>query len=162
MNTARYTALACGYLGIAAAQVINPRVEGDEFVLIYDQGIQGGPKVRIPLETLDDLAIAKPELDIGESETEEEKPSSLKSLLLSKMARPSVDDIDDEVAVENPNWDGKQQAGLLEVTIDATDGAVRLIDEHRLDPADILDFIGDDRRINARDVRAFIEAAEGE
>ena len=134
-----YTTLACAYLGIAATEAINPRVEEDELVLIYDRGIHGAPKVRISLEILDDLAAANPELaEPAELEAEEERPSSLKSLLLSKMAKPSVS----------------------EVTADATDGALRLMDEYKLDCADILNFMGEDRRINARDVRGFIRSQE--
>ena len=48
-----YITLACDYLGIVARQVINPRIEDGDLVLVYEVGVKGCPKVRIPLEVLD-------------------------------------------------------------------------------------------------------------
>ena len=126
----RYITLACEYLGIVAGQVINPRIEDGDLVLVYDLGIKGCPKRRIPLEVLDALQFE------GEPEWEE------------------------MVAVENPDWDGEPEPGLLEVAVDATDAALRLMEENRIDAADVLFMIGKERRINARDVRRYIKEGD--
>jgi len=121
----RYITLACGYLGIAASQVINPRVEGDEFVLVYDLGGQGCPKARIPLEVLDAMDGTP-----GDAEM---------------------------VAEENPDWDGEPEPGVLEVVVDATDGALRMMEQNHIDADDVLFMIGENRRITARDVRRYMK-----
>jgi hypothetical protein len=114
-DTQHYTTLACAYLGITMAQVINPRIEGTELVLIYDMGGKGCPKTRIPLKALD--ALDDPELDGPEPE-------------------------------------------VLEVEINATDGALRLMRQRHIDADDVLDFLGEDRRLTARDVRRYMKEAE--
>jgi len=128
----KYLTLACGYLGIVAAQVINPRIEGDEFVLVYNLGGQGCPKTRIPLELLDALDVPE---DAG----------------------PEADNIEEMTAQENQDWDGESQPGLIEAEVDATDGALRLMEQKRIDPADVLFLIGGDKRITARDVRRYMK-----
>jgi hypothetical protein len=47
-----YLNRACKHLGVDPGSAINPRVEGDEFVVIIDRGIAGCPKYRIPLSEL--------------------------------------------------------------------------------------------------------------
>jgi hypothetical protein len=49
-----YLARAIEYLGVEPGAVINPRVEGDEYVVIVDKGIAGCPKYRIPLSKLNE------------------------------------------------------------------------------------------------------------
>lgn len=102
-DTEYYTTLACAHLGITMTQVINPRIEGGEFVLIYNLGGKGCPKVWIPLTVLD------------------------------------------------------AEATVPEVKVDATDGALRLMNQHRIDAADVLYFLGEDKRITARDIRRYIK-----
>jgi hypothetical protein len=48
-----YLERACKYLDVDVGNVINPRVEGDNYVLIVDKGIAGSPKYYIPLSKLD-------------------------------------------------------------------------------------------------------------
>ncbi len=55
-----YLDRACKYLGVDKGKVINPRVQGDDYVLIVDKGIAGGPKYYIPLSKLDAM---EPEAD---------------------------------------------------------------------------------------------------
>jgi len=53
----------CAYLGEDPANVINPRVEGDEFVLIACHGIKGNPKYRVRLVDLPPEPEPDPEPD---------------------------------------------------------------------------------------------------
>ncbi len=48
-----YLERACEYLGVDKGSVINPRIQGDDYVLIVDKGIKGCPKYYIPLHQLD-------------------------------------------------------------------------------------------------------------
>ena len=41
--------------------------------------------------------------------------------------------------------------------IDATDGAMRLMEQSQIDPTDVIVWLGEDKRLTARDVRAYIE-----
>jgi hypothetical protein len=41
------------YLGVDGESVINPRIEGADYVLIVDYGIAGSKKYRIPLSKLE-------------------------------------------------------------------------------------------------------------
>lgn len=50
-----YLDRACEYLGVDKGNVINPRVQGDDYVLIVNKGIAGSPKYYIPLSKLNDL-----------------------------------------------------------------------------------------------------------
>lgn len=56
-----YLDRACEYLGVDKGSVINPRVQGDDYVLIVDKGIAGSPKYYIPLSKLDE---PEPEAEI--------------------------------------------------------------------------------------------------
>lgn len=48
-----YLDRACEYLGVDKDNVINPRVQGGDYVLIVDYGIAGSKKYYIPLSKLD-------------------------------------------------------------------------------------------------------------
>ena len=48
-----YLERACQYLGVEVGSVINPRIQGDDYVLIVDYGIAGGKKYYLPLSELD-------------------------------------------------------------------------------------------------------------
>ncbi len=54
-----YLDRACEYLGVDKGSVINPRIQGDDYVLIVDKGIAGSPKYYIPLSKLDALNVAE-------------------------------------------------------------------------------------------------------
>ncbi len=54
-----YLERACEYLDVDKSSVINPRIQGDDYVLIVDKGIAGSPKYYIPLSKLDALEIAE-------------------------------------------------------------------------------------------------------
>ncbi len=58
-----YLDRACEYLGVDKGNVINPRIQGDDYVLIVDKGIAGSPKYYIPLSKLNDI---EPESDAYE------------------------------------------------------------------------------------------------
>ena len=67
-----YLDRACEYLGVDKDSVINPRVQGDDYVLIVDKGIAGSPKYYIPLS---ELAKPKPVvLEEPENPDEVEEP----------------------------------------------------------------------------------------
>ncbi len=53
-----YLDRACKYLGVDKGSVINPRVQGDDYVLIVNKGIAGSPKYYIPLSKLNELEPA--------------------------------------------------------------------------------------------------------
>ncbi len=53
-----YLDRACKHLGVNKGDVINPRIQGDDYVLLVDKGIAGCPKYYIPLSKLDALNVA--------------------------------------------------------------------------------------------------------
>jgi hypothetical protein len=55
-----YLKNACEHLGVDRGDVINPRIEGDDYVLIVNKGIAGSPKYRIPLCQLEDDPLPVP------------------------------------------------------------------------------------------------------
>ncbi len=60
-----YLNRACEYLGVEPGSAINPRVEGDEFVVIIDRGIAGCPFYRIPLSELPELKSERVAVDVA-------------------------------------------------------------------------------------------------
>ena len=71
-----YIERACKYLGIDRDDIVRARIENDELVIIYDLGVQGCPKMRIPLSTLraidplSDLSVIEPDENIAISATD--------------------------------------------------------------------------------------------
>ena len=49
-----YLDRACKYLGVDKGSVIKHRVQGDDYIVIVDKGIEGCPKYYIPLSKLDE------------------------------------------------------------------------------------------------------------
>ena len=56
-----YLERAKDYLGVDGESVINPRIEGADYVLLVDYGIAGCKKYRIPLSKLEEPAKELPE-----------------------------------------------------------------------------------------------------
>lgn len=129
----KYLKLACEYLGISEAQVLKPKEDEDAITLLVDRGIAGIPKYILTYAELDEFAA-------------KQEPPKLVSGPLSGHIWPLAND--------------KPEPPLAK--IDATDGALRLIEENHIDPADVLAFLGEDKRLNVKDVRAYLREQKAE
>jgi hypothetical protein len=80
MDDERIYAAACAYVGADPERVIKRRIEGDQVILIVNNGILGCPKYTIPLSDLDLTAYTDVE-DLGDDVVAEKLAEAINTRL---------------------------------------------------------------------------------